>query len=241
MKRLIAIGDIHGELAPLLTLLEVINPTQDDTIVFMGDYIDRGKQSYEVIQTIIELMANSPAKIVALKGNHEDMMIKSLLVTNRDSEMWQYNWFNNGGFDTLDSYTANSHKHNPSDFEKYKFNTIPDSHVEFLLNLDNYYETDNHIFCHATPYDTDNMDEQTDDALFWKRPNKNDKLNGYHHKSGKLMVNGHTPIGSKPSLLGKLLLIDTGIAYPEGRLTAFDVLSMSYNQTDKNAQRVIKH
>lgn len=240
MKRLIAIGDVHGELAPLLTLLDVINPTQEDTLVFMGDYIDRGKQSYEVIQTIIDLMANSPAKIIALKGNHEDMMIKGLIVDNRDQEMWQYNWFNNGGFDTLDSYTANAHKHTPSDFEKYKFNTIPDSHVEFLLNLDNYYETDNHIFCHATPYDTDNMDEQTDDALFWKRPNKNDKLNGYYHKSGKLMVNGHTPIGSKPNLLGKLLLIDTGIAYPDGRLTAFDVLSMSYNQTDKNAQRVIK-
>lgn len=240
MKRLIAIGDVHGELAPLLTLLDVINPTQEDTLVFMGDYIDRGKQSYEVIQTIIDLMANSPAKIIALKGNHEDMMIKGLIVDNRDQEMWQYNWFNNGGFDTLDSYTANAHKHTPSDFEKYKFNTIPDSHVEFLLNLDNYYETDNHIFCHATPYDTDNMDEQTDDALFWKRPNKNDKLNGYYHKSGKLMVNGHTPVGSKPNLLGKLLLIDTGIAYPDGRLTAFDVLSMSYNQTDKNAQRVIK-
>lgn len=241
MKRLIAIGDVHGELAPLLTLLDVINPTQEDTLVFMGDYIDRGKQSYEVIQTIIDLMANSPAKIIALKGNHEDMMIKGLIVDNRDQEMWQYNWFNNGGFDTLDSYTANAHKHTPNDFEKYKFNTIPDSHVEFLLNLDNYYETDNHIFCHATPYDTDNMDEQTDDALFWKRPNKADKLNGYYHKSGKLMVNGHTPIGSKPNLLGKLLLIDTGIAYPDGRLTAFDVLSMSYNQTDKNAQRVIKH
>lgn len=240
MKRLIAIGDVHGELAPLLTLLDVINPTQEDTLVFMGDYIDRGKQSYEVIQTIIDLMANSPAKIIALKGNHEDMMIKGLIVDNRDQEMWQYNWFNNGGFDTLDSYTANAHKHTPSDFEKYKFNTIPDSHVEFLLNLDNYYETDNHIFCHATPYDTDNMDEQTDDALFWKRPNKNDKLNGYYHKSGKLMVNGHTPVGSKPNLLGKLLLIDTGIAYADGRLTAFDVLSMSYNQTDKNAQRVIK-
>lgn len=237
MKRLISIGDIHGKILPLERLINAISLTSDDTVVFMGDYIDRGKHSFEVIELIIDLMANSPAKVVALRGNHEDMMIRSLI--NKDSsdqEFWQHNWFNNGGFDTLDSYHDNKHKLTPDLIKKYGFQTIPDSHIDFLLNLDKYYETDKFIFSHATPYHTDDMNEQSDDALYWKRPNKNDKLDGYFHKSGKMMVNGHTPIQSKPTLFGNLLLVDTGAAYSGGLLTAFDLLSMSYTQANEHGE-----
>jgi serine/threonine protein phosphatase 1 len=75
--RTFAIGDIHGDLDALFKLLACF-PTldKDDTIVFVGDYIDRGPKSAEVIEFIRTLPKNTPAKVVALRGNHEDAWLK---------------------------------------------------------------------------------------------------------------------------------------------------------------------
>ena len=75
--RTFAIGDIHGDLAALNKLFTRL-PTlvADDTVVFLGDYVDRGPDSAGVIARIRELEATCPAKIVALRGNHEDAWLQ---------------------------------------------------------------------------------------------------------------------------------------------------------------------
>ena len=75
-----AIGDIHGRLDLLTTLLAQIEQHRagrDRTIVFLGDYIDRGPESAGVIATVRRLQAREPGCIVCLKGNHEDLMLKA--------------------------------------------------------------------------------------------------------------------------------------------------------------------
>jgi len=78
MPRTIAIGDIHGDLLALWTLLERLPPlTAQDTLVFLGDYIDRGPDSAGVVRHIREVLpTQTPARIIALRGNHEDAWLK---------------------------------------------------------------------------------------------------------------------------------------------------------------------
>ena len=107
MGRLIAIGDIHGRLTKLEGLMEQIGPKTDDTLVFLGDYIDRGAHSYEVVEYVIQLKKNFP-NVITLRGNHEDFVI-SLFMGNlnpRDREIWLTM---NGGRVTLASYRINGH------------------------------------------------------------------------------------------------------------------------------------
>lgn len=100
MKRTLVISDIHGELAMLTALLEKVSYTPGtDRLFLLGDYIDRGPESKATLDKVIELVAGGA---VALKGNHEDMMIKSLIDGNE--RIWR-NWTGrNGGDATLQSY-----------------------------------------------------------------------------------------------------------------------------------------
>ena len=97
-----AIGDIHGRLDLLTTLLAQIEQHRagrDRTIVFLGDYIDRGPESAGVIATVRRLQAREPGCIVCLKGNHEDLMLKAY----RDESKVNL-WVMNGGYETMASF-----------------------------------------------------------------------------------------------------------------------------------------
>src|SRR6201995_2472196 len=77
MTRTFAIGDIHGETGHLFKLMAALPPlTEDDTVVFLGDYVDRGQHSKDVIAFVRDLPKQTPAKVVALRGNHEDAWLK---------------------------------------------------------------------------------------------------------------------------------------------------------------------
>src|SRR4051812_3268786 len=96
-----AIGDIHGchdKLRNLLAHCASHRGKQDFRIVFLGDYVDRGSQSREVVDLVIETQLQAPDRIVALKGNHEDMLLAA--AQGGDAEAWLYN----GGDATLASY-----------------------------------------------------------------------------------------------------------------------------------------
>ena len=98
-NRLIAIGDIHGEIDKLNELLKQLAPQKDDTIVFLGDYIDRGLNSKEVIERLITL--SEETNCIFLKGNHEDLLLKMLQTRAEENVL---NWLMSGGVATLDSY-----------------------------------------------------------------------------------------------------------------------------------------
>ena len=207
-NRTIAIGDIHGCAAALRSLLAVIKPVASDTLITLGDYVDRGPSSAEVLDIMTELI--TVCSIVPILGNHEIMMMNALK-SRREFEFWMYN----GGNSTLASYGGD-------------MNNMPMHHRTFLNFCKSYYETDTHIFLHASydPYVP--LNQQPDELLFWQHVG--DSYVPPPHGSGKTVVCGHTPqsdgdIGD----LGHIKLIDT-YCYGDQWLTAYDVDTGHYIQ-----------
>lgn len=210
--RTIAIGDIHGCSVALNALLEAISPAPDDTIVTLGDYVDRGPDSKAVIDQLLALEAQ--CKLVALQGNHEEMMLDVV----RGGEP-PFRWLQYGGVDTLDSYRFAG-----------DMKVIPEEHLRFFSNMVDYFETDNHFFVHAN-YDPDlPLAEQGKHALRWL---KLTEVTPTPHVSGKKAVVGHThDRGGEIFDIGHLVCIDTH-CYGKGWLTALEVNEGTLWQTDK--------
>lgn len=203
MTRTIAIGDIHGCATALDRLLDEIRPTQDDIIVGIGDYIDRGTESARVIDMLIDLVTE--CRFVPLIGNHELMMYKAIHGQKTDFEFW----FQHGGSRTLANYGG-------------RVENIPQHHLTFLSHCIRYFETDTHFFVHAN-YEPDlPLSEQPDEVVFWQHISE---FPPGLHMSGKIGVVGHTPQAEGRVLdLGHLKMIDTH-CYGDQWLSALDVES----------------
>jgi serine/threonine protein phosphatase 1 len=208
--RTLAIGDIHGCNAALVNLLKVVQPSREDRIIFLGDYIDRGPSSREVIETLLELQKSCSS--IFLRGNHEVMILAA-----RNDELQSNLWQSYGGLETLFSYGANY---------KNDLVSIPDAHWAFIEHTQRFFETDTHIFVHACLDPELDMKDQPDWLLFWEFF---DRLKP--HESGKTVVCGHSPQRSgRIADTGFALCIDTGAAYG-GWLTCLDVNSGNFWQT----------
>jgi serine/threonine protein phosphatase 1 len=172
MARTFAIGDIHGcaKTAKKL-LLDELKITKDDAIYFLGDYIDRGSGSKEVIDFILQLK-NENYNINTLRGNHEQLFMDS---GNSFTDF--QNWIANGGVATLES------------FEISRYSELEDVYKNFFNDTKFYFETDGFIFVHAG-FDFSNEFYLDDtDSMMWIRNMKVDKK-----KIGnKIIVHGHTP------------------------------------------------
>ncbi len=194
MKNIFAIGDIHGCWDKLRDLMNKIDIDLDhDTLVFIGDYIDRGPASFEVVEYLVKLKERFK-QVVFLKGNHEDMLDKYLAGSDRLS------FFSLGGHYTLESYLKQKRK---SDIYP-----IPERHLNFFNSLVLSYETDDFIFVHAGLRPKASLEKQKDDDLLWIR----DKFIRSKYNFGKRVVFGHTPFPEplvKPNKIG----IDTGAVY----------------------------
>jgi serine/threonine protein phosphatase 1 len=214
MGRTIAIGDIHGCSTALAALVEAFEVTPDDTIVPLGDYVDRGIDSKGVLDQLIAL--SNRCQLLPILGNHDEMMLHA-----RDGRSDFQFWLNCGGDAALDSYGASS-----------RLDLIPRSHFAFLESCRAYVETDTHIFLHAN-YKPDVPFNQTDDhTLRWL--SLRDYTPAERHCSGKTAVVGHTP--QKDVLnLGHLICLDTGCCHG-GWLTALDVDSGQIWQVNERGE-----
>jgi serine/threonine protein phosphatase 1 len=212
--RHLAVGDIHGCFKALTTLAAFVPFQPDDVLITLGDYVDRGPHSCAVLDWLIHYA--SKAKLVALRGNHELMM----LAARQDPEELR-EWLLCGGDWALASY---SHLGDAGRLED-----IPDAHWEFLKNgTRGWYETKTHFFVHANAYPDCALEEQPDFMLYWEP-----FYNLPPHQSGKVMVCGHTPQKSgKPLNVGHAVCIDTR-AYKDGWLTCLDVDSGQYWQANQ--------
>jgi serine/threonine protein phosphatase 1 len=200
--RVIAIGDIHGCLAALECLLQAIQPTPIDTIVTLGDYVDRGPDSKGVIERLIAL--ETQCQLKCLQGNHEEMMLRVV----RD-EQPPFNWLQHGGVDTLESYGFFGN-----------LNVIPGSHLEFFSRMLDYFETEDHFFVHANYNPRLPLDQQPIQTLRWLKLSQN--VPG-PHANGKVAVVGHThDKGGEIFSVGHLICLDT-YCYGGGWLTAMDM------------------
>jgi serine/threonine protein phosphatase 1 len=214
--RTFAIGDIHGCNTALVSLLKKVEPAAGDRVVFLGDYIDRGPASREVIETL--LAPGRSYSPLFQRGNHEAMILEA-----KEDSLKGNLWQSYGGLETLFSYGAN-YRHDWA-------STIPDRHWDFFTQTRRFFETETHIFVHACLDPELDMDEQPDWLLYWEFLERLQP-----HKSGKRIICGHTPQRSgEIKDMGFAVCIDTGPAVG-GWLTCLDVNSGDFWQTNVHGQ-----
>lgn len=215
MTRHLAIGDIHGCFNALRTLAGYVGISSSDTIITLGDYVNRGPNSCAVLDWLIHQYAIG--NLIPIRGNHEIMMLNS-----RDNDDSFRKWIEVGGNATLKSYS-------PFDADDGTFADVPDEHWHFLENhLVAAFETDHHFFVHANAYPDLPITDQPDFMLYWEQFN-----NPPMHESGKVMVCGHTSQKSGvPVTNGNAICIDTW-ACGRGWLTCLDVESGTLYQANE--------
>ncbi len=169
------IGDIHGHSAKLKKLISLVNDDfkSGDSFIFLGDYLDRGPSSFEVVEFLIGL--SRTCKSVFLTGNHEDMF-KRFVIKGDNYD----NYIANGGGFTIESYVKNM-----NDF------IIPEPHTEFYNKLLPYFEGEDFIAVHAglNP-GVVNLSDQKKYDLIWIR----EEFYRYPKRWDKTVIFGHTPV-----------------------------------------------
>lgn len=217
--RIYAIGDIHGRLDLLTRLLAQIDADvrdSDATIqkIFLGDYIDRGLHSREIINFFLgQRQPPGEESPIFLFGNHE--LIMRAVVEQKDLTHFN-NWLNFGGIETLLSYgfTPAELAKDRADIMDLAAQRIPKEHVGFLKNLQASASFGDYFFCHAGVNPAYSLGEQRVEDLAWIRR----KFLDYTLPLEKMIVHGHTitsDVEFRPHRIG----IDTG-AYATGKLTA---------------------
>jgi serine/threonine protein phosphatase 1 len=242
----IAIGDVHGNLRALTDLLERIAPEVDDsdTVVFLGDYVDRGSDSCGCIDRVLELRATLRAQVVTLLGNHEDWLLR----TYHDYSC--HSWvLGMRGLDTIRSYSveASQELHNeiirsgwieiveerlPLSYEVF-FDAMPAEHIEFLTGLKNFHRTPDAVCVHGgLDPDGVKIEDQTTEDLVWgthKFPERyvGDDTIIYGHKDDPVLDEEGWP---HPRVFGRTYGLDT---ISSGVLTAVRLPDGTIFQSDR--------
>lgn len=194
MQHIYAIGDIHGCCDRLRALMGKIPIDMDtDRLLFIGDYVDRGPSSYEVVEYLVNLRRRFPA-VVFLRGNHEDMLLNYLSGEDR------LTFLMNGGRLTLEDYL--NHARGTGN------GPIPPEHRQFFDQLRLYHETDDYIFVHAGLQPKVPLEKQDPRDLVWIRQ----KFIYSDYDFGKRVIFGHTPF-NEPFVAANKIGIDTGAVY----------------------------
>ena len=208
MERILAIGDIHGCLDKLISLMDIIDiDPEKDTLVFIGDYIDRGAQSKGVVDYLLELVERQE-RVILLKGNHEQMF--ELYLSGKD----RLTFLANGGDATLRSYGMDLHSA--------EANRIPNAHIRFFDKLRLCHETDQYIFVHAGLKSNIPLKDQDQLDMLWIR----DEFIYSDFDFGKRVIFGHTPF-RQPLVLDNKIGIDTGAVYGN-KLTCVELPAVKF-------------
>lgn len=198
------IGDLHGRVDLLEAAIEVIESRPTGTVVFLGDYVDRGPWSRQVIERLKRGPADNRWRWVVLKGNHEDIMVQAY--QQRSKLDW---WFSNGGDETLVSYGwKDGADPIPRDL-------IPHSHIEWLRLLPVSYEDGYRVFVHAGVDPMKTMPLQDAETILWKiYENGDDRgcgdlhvVHGHHHqRRGPLLLRGRSNFDTWAYYTGRLVI-----------------------------------
>lgn len=217
--RLYAVGDIHGRDDLLGELLDQVRedhrqqPAARSIVIFLGDYVDRGLQSRQVL----DRLSGHPMpgfECVFLKGNHEQALLQFL-----DDAAFGRTWKHYGGLETLHSYGISelALSDDPANFERARDRldeVLPESHRRFLTTLQTSAEFGGYFFAHAGVRPGIPLERQSEEDLLWIRDDFLDAGSSF----GKIVVHGHTPreeVVFRSNRIG----VDTG-AYMTGKLTA---------------------
>jgi len=212
-----AVGDIHGRrdlLEKLVANIRDVAQTANPEIIFLGDYIDRGAESREVIDLLIGGDIQNRFKPVFLKGNHEATLLEFL-----DDARIGPSWVQYGGGETLMSYGVKPPEFK-GDLEAWGAASqelrqrMPVAHLEFYLNLELCAERGCYLFVHAGVDPAKRLDAQGEAELLWIREAFLDDT----RQLERIIVHGHTP-AAEPYQDNRRIGLDLG-GYQTGRLAA---------------------
>jgi serine/threonine protein phosphatase 1 len=167
------ISDVHGCNEKFRAALKSIKLKKTDTLILLGDLIDRGHDSKGVLDTVLLLLEHD-FNVICLKGNHEQMLLDSFIDVSA-----KVNWLKNGGTETLSSFITSN------------IENIPIRYIEFIKTFKNYLEIGNLFLVHAgLNLDMENPLEDLH-SMLWMR-NQEDFINHPWLKN-KILIHGHNP------------------------------------------------
>ena len=228
--RTLVFGDIHGGYRALVQVMERAKVTQDDHLIFLGDYVDGWSESDAVIDELIRLKAEYK-KVTLLRGNHDDLVQQWL-----EGKTMSPKWLQHGGQSTIDCYEKRIAK----EIKK---------HIAFFKSFDDYYlDDENRFFCHAGFQNLNGPEyEWHSTAFYWDRTlwemacamredfKKEDPLYPKRLQLFEEIYIGHTPTTRINSLVpvnkANIWNLDTGAAF-KGSLTVMDVDTKEFWQSD---------
>ena len=202
-ERVYAIGDVHGCLDRLVTLHEMIaediafRPAEHVTLVHLGDYVDRGADSAQVVDWLINQPPVPADTFINLMGNHEHMMLGAVVGADKDAPD---HWLMNGGADSLLSWGI-ARSIPPAEWAS----RLPRQHLLFLRDLDISRRIGPYFFVHAGIRPGIPLDLQSRQDLLWIR----EPFLSSQVDHGAVVVHGHTP-KMQPTVLPNRIAVDTG-------------------------------
>jgi len=216
-----AIGDIHGCPDELEVLLAAIAPRAGDTVVFLGDYVDRGPASRALVDRLLRL-AGEDFRSVFLRGNHEDMLLAYLGISGRHGDVY----LENGGGATLASYGVP-----PGTPRAAVRRHIPETHLEFFRTCVLQHLAAPFLFVHAGIRPGIDLARQEEEDLLWIR----EEFFGQPHALPYTVVFGHTPTREARIELPYRIGLDTGLVYGN-KLSCLDVDGQRLVQVARGAR-----
>jgi serine/threonine protein phosphatase 1 len=226
--RLFAIGDIHGCVDEARTLLSHLQSSlalnENDLVVFIGDYIDRGPDSKGVVDLLLDFKKTYPSSVF-LKGNHEDMLLGYLGMGGNFGANYMYN----GGVQFLRSYDISSVEAPENIVAQ-----LPPAHLRFFQELLGGVIVGDYVFVHAGVNPLKRLEEQEPQDLFWIR----DEFIMNIHRLQKTVVFGHTPFQDVMFHLPYKIGIDTGLYYGN-LLTCIETINQEVYQIARKSEKVV--
>lgn len=191
------VGDVHARCAQLLNLLDMLpRDPETDTLVFLGDLIDRGADAPGCVEHVLKLCGENPERVICLRGNHEQMLMDFL---EGEPTIWLTPVV--GGQRTFEQYTGRSPAEFNHDSEEMRLTlerALPVEHLEFMRGLPFYHEDEHAIYVHAGLDEGKHPRDSSPMSLLWMRD-----MEFYKNYRGKPCVFGHTPTPLLP-LRGRL-------------------------------------
>jgi len=208
-EKIFIVGDVHGCLEMLERLMDKIKWRPDrDRLIFLGDYVDRGKDSRGVIEYVRQISGMSDL-VDCLLGNHERILLD--FVEGKDVTTF----FLNGGTSTLNSYRVSQQQ--PGD------SLIPENHLTFLRSLKTSVELDDYYVVHAGLRPGVQLEDQKQEDLLWIR----EPFIFSNHRFKKKVIFGHTPF-SQPLVMDNKIGLDTGAVYGN-KLTCLELPAFKFH------------